>query len=596
MKKLLYFKVIAGAALVSMCIGLGGCGAGGRVGLETQEASVGQGGTGQRSGPEDGPGEQEGASSGSEGEAGEVTSLSLMQAYNQTPEQVIEDKYRSFYEIFVYSFYDSNGDGIGDLKGVTEKLDYVNDGDSSTDTDLGCNGIWLMPVMPSASYHKYDVKDYLAIDPEYGTMEDFDGLLSACKERGIHVILDLVMNHTSSQHEWFQKACQYLQQLGDKEPDPAECPYVEYYNFSKEKVSDVYYQVPGTDWYYEGSFWSEMPDLDLLNEKVRDEFSKITKFWLDKGVAGFRVDAAKEFESDNTPANVEILSWLNTTVKSVKADGYIVAEVWTDMDTYEKYYESGIDSVFNFAFAQQDGVIAKALNKTNAAGAVSYGKALALLEQRFLAYNPDYIDAPFYANHDNARSAGYYSGEGSTEKTKLAHAMNLMMSGSTFLYYGEELGMKGSGKDENKRAPMYWMEDASGKGMCQGPADMESIKMKFPSLEVQQEDGNSVYQFVKEALHLRNSYPVIARGSVFCLEELSGENICVIKKEYEGRELLIMFNMGEAAENVSLKGITLNEKDAGESRTAGALLTGTEDVKVVSGEVTLPPYSCVLFQ
>ena len=135
-----------------------------------------------------------------------VTALSLMQQVNTGDEQIVDDNYRTWYEVFVYSFFDSDGDGIGDLKGLTEKLDYINDGDPSTDTDLGCNGIWLMPVMPSTTYHKYDVTDYLDIDPEYGTMDDFKNLVAACHDRGINVIIDLVMNHTSSQHEWFKTA------------------------------------------------------------------------------------------------------------------------------------------------------------------------------------------------------------------------------------------------------------------------------------------------------------------------------------------------------------------------------------------------------
>lgn len=523
-----------------------------------------------------------------------ITALSLMEQYNNAPMQIIDDKYRNFYEVFIYSFYDSDGDGIGDLNGLTKKLDYINDGDESTDTDLGCNGIWLMPVMPSATYHKYDVIDYMNIDEQYGTLEDFDSFMEACEERDIHVLIDLVMNHTSSKHLWFTEACDYLRGLGDAEPDSQECAYVDYYHFSREKKSDIYYPVEGTQWYYEGSFWSEMPDLNLQNPQVRKEFEEIVSFWLDRGVSGFRVDAAKEFESGNTTANVEILSWLNAAVKEKKPDAYIVAEVWTDMDTYAEYYGSGIDSVFNFAFGQQNGVIANALNHVSGAGAISYGKAAASLEKRFGAYNPDYIDAPFYTNHDIARSAGYYSGEGSEEKTKLAQAMNLMMSGNVFLYYGEELGMKGSGKDENKRAPMYWSENPQAEGMCSGPEGMEDISMKFPALEIQEKDGGSVYHFVRQALCLRNQYPAIARGKTVCLEELSDEDVCVMKKEYEGKELALVWNLGAATRQILLDSWEIGENAASDSTIAGVLLTGTEDIVMSEGRLIIPPYSMVL--
>ena len=130
---------------------------------------------------------------------------------------------------------------------MTEKLDYLNDGDSATDSDLGITGIWLMPIMPSDTYHKYDVKDYMAIDPAYGTMEDFETLVAECRDRNINVIIDLVMNHTSSSHPWFVEACNYLTNLGDAEPDLEECPYVGYYNFNKG-IKSGYYRLGDTDW------------------------------------------------------------------------------------------------------------------------------------------------------------------------------------------------------------------------------------------------------------------------------------------------------------------------------------------------------------
>lgn len=176
-----------------------------------------------------------------------ITALSLMQEVNTKEAVPAEDNYRTWYEVFVYSFYDSDGDGIGDLRGLTEKLDYINDGDAATDTDLGGDGIWLMPVMLATTYHKYDVTDYCAIDSEYGTMEDFEVFVEECHARGVNVIIDLVMNHSSSQNPWFLEAAEYLKSL----PEGAE------------------------------------PDLNLGSEAVREEFAQITAFWLEKGVDGF---------------------------------------------------------------------------------------------------------------------------------------------------------------------------------------------------------------------------------------------------------------------------------------------------------------------
>ena len=354
------------------------------------------------------------------------------------------DKYRTFYEVFVYSYCDSDGDGIGDLAGLTEKLDYLNDGDLSTDTDLGVTGIWLMPIMPSTTYHKYDVKDYMNIDPSYGTLEDFDKLIAECNKRNINVIVDLVMNHTSAQHPWFQDACAYLKELGDGEPDLNVCPYVGYYNFSKEALGG-YAPLEGTDWYYEARFWDQMPDLNLDNEAVRDEFKEICQFWLDRGVSGFRLDAVKEYKTDKTSDNVEILSWLNDMVKAINPDAYLVGEAWTNQSEYAKYYESGIDSLFDFAYADKDGRIAKAVNGLVTADA--YGKSLEEEEALYASKNENYINAPFYTNHDLARGAGYYSGDYSDNKIKIAAAMNLFMSGNAFIYYGEEIGMKGAGAE-----------------------------------------------------------------------------------------------------------------------------------------------------
>lgn len=525
----------------------------------------------------------------------ELTALALMQEVNTKETVSSEDNYRTWYEVFVYSFYDSDGDGIGDLPGLTEKLDYINDGDAATDTDLGCDGIWLMPIMPSTTYHKYDVTDYCAIDTEYGTMEDFEAFVEACHARGVHVIIDLVMNHSSSQHMWFQEAAEYLKNLPEgAEPDLNECPYVDYYHFSRELESG-YCQLAGSDWYYEAQFWSEMPDLNLESEAVREEFAQITDFWIEKGVDGFRLDAAKEFYTGNAERNVEVLTWFNGMVKEQKPDAYIVAEVWSDMNTYAKYYESGIDSCFNFAFADQDGIIAKVAKGKS--GASAYGKSLVTLQETLSSYNSSYIDAPFYTNHDMGRSAGYYAGDYSESQTKLAQAMNLLMSGSSFLYYGEELGMKGSGKDENKRAPMYWSMDAETVGMCDGPADMEAVKMKYDSFEEQQADGNSIYNFVKETIHVRNSYPEITHGAVTFEETVSDGNICVIRKSYEGEEVLVVFNTSAEAQEVDLSGVALGDT-AGEALEIGSvLLTGEADNAVMTeGKLHIPAYSVVVLE
>ena len=508
------------------------------------------------------------------------------------PLNIIDDNYRTYYEVFVYSFFDSNGDGIGDLQGLISKLDYINDGDDTTDTDLGCNGIWLMPVNPSPTYHKYDVMDYYEIDDAYGTLDDFKQLLEECDARGIKVIMDLVLNHSSSQNPWFTEACSYLRELGDGEPNAEDCPYFEYYHFSKEKGAGCY-EVEGTDWYYEAQFWSEMPDLNLDSEALREEIEKITEYWLDMGVGGFRLDAVKEFYTGNPQANIEFLNWFQESVKAQKADAYLVGEAWLDINSYAQYYESGIDSLFNFAFADKDGIISKVVNGSSAE---QYGVVNVSLQSTFGQYNENYIDAPFYTNHDMGRSAGYYAGENSEKQTKLAGAMNLFMGGSAFLYYGEELGMKGSGKDENKRAPMYWSKRDDMEGMCDGPADMDDFEMKFDSLEEQEQDPDSIYQYYKRVIKIRNQNPEIARGEVEYLMNASNEQFCVLRKSWEGSEILLIFHTGSETEEIDVSGISVNGAEISPDSVRGVLESGEEKIEVSDGTVTMPGYSVLILK
>ncbi len=506
------------------------------------------------------------------------------------PETIsMEDNYRTYYEVFVYSFYDGNGDGIGDLKGLTEKLDYINDGNPMLLEDLGCNGIWLMPIMPSPTYHKYDVTDYYSIDPQYGTMEDFEIFIEECNKRGIKVILDLVMNHTSSEHPWFLNACDYLVALGDKEPSPEECPYVDYYHFSKEQAPG-YCQVPGSDvWYYEAQFYYGMPDLNLYNEKLRDEFGQIVEFWLSKGVGGFRIDAAKEFVSGSPTSNTEILAWLTDMVKGKKDDAYLVAEVWSDLNTYAGYYSSGIDSIFNFAFADNSGIIANAVKGVSPAS--GYGEALVMADDLFAAQNKEYIDAPFYTNHDLGRSAGYYAGEHSMSQTKVAGALNLLMSGSAFIYYGEELGMKGAGKDENKRAPMYFSSDKNAPGMCDGPVDMDDVKMKFPSYEEQKTDAYSIYRYYQQAIYLRNLYPAIRKGTVENLSAYSTKTVAAIAKNYEEEKLMIFCNLSSETQTIDL-----SDSKGDIKGIENALYVDEKIGAYEKGTLTIPAYGIILLE
>ena len=456
-----------------------------------------------------------------------------------------DDNYRTFYEIFVYSFCDSDGDGIGDLQGVISKLDYLE--------ELGIQGIWFMPIHPSTSYHKYNVSDYYAIDPQYGTMEDFEELLAECDKRDIHVIIDLVVNHTGSEHVWFKEAVSYLQSLpAGAEADPNECKYLDYYFFSKESGNGSR-PVEGTDWYYEGMFDFTMPDVNLGNEATREEIKNIMQFWIDKGVDGFRLDAAKEFYSGSVSKNVEVLSWIQQTATSLKPDCYLVAEVWESFNQIAAYYESGITSIFNFAFGNSDGKIIKVLQGAgNESVVTTYATALQKADTAYRSKNPDYIDAPFLSNHGVGRIYGFSGRD--ENKMKMAAAMNLFMGGSAFIYYGEEIGMPGSGNDPSKRAPFYWNE-ARDNGTTNPPPECELPESyELGSLEQQRGDADSLYNYYRQVIAIRNALPQIARGIPTAETALNTGCVSAHRKTWNEKECIILMNINGEEAKVDLSG------------------------------------------
>ena len=363
---------------------------------------------------------------------------------------------RTWYEVFVRSFSDSDGDGIGDLRGLTARLDYLNDGDASTTADLGVEGIWLMPVAESPSYHGYDVTDYRRVEPDYGTTEDMKAFLAAAHERGIAVIVDLVLNHTSSEHPWFKDSA-----VPGSEHD-------DWYVWAEERptwlgpAGQVVWHPEGKRWFY-GVFWEGMPDLDLRNAEVTAELEDVARYWLeDMGVDGFRLDAAKHLIEEgkdaqvNTPATKAWLAGFSGAVRGIDPDALLLGEVYDPATIAGPYVPDSLDMTFNFSLATG---IRLALQNGRAAPLVT-----ALGET--LAAWPANQQGSFLTNHDQTRIMTELYGDSAS--AKLAAFLLLTAPGTPFVYYGEEIGMTGTKPDERIRTPMRWTADPATAGFTTG--------------------------------------------------------------------------------------------------------------------------------
>lgn len=450
---------------------------------------------------------------------GVILALFILTACQQKSVELVKPEVNSvYYEIFVGSYKDSDEDGMGDLQGVIDSLDTLQ--------DLGVTGIWLMPISPSPTYHKYDVSDYKAIDPAYGTMEDFDRLVKEMNARDMDLILDLVLNHSSSKHPWFLKAISAA--TNNTCEAVVECGY---YNFSE--TFETGYTKIHDSLYYESVFWEEMPDLNLDNESLRQEIDDIVGFWIDKGVKGFRLDATTHFYAEDIDQNIEFLDWLQKLVKSKKSDAYLVGEAWTSDATIQEMYQSNLDSFFDFGLSQNNGKIVNSLNKSDGQ---SLAKYVYETNQSIKKNNPQGIDAVFLSNHDNNRSAGYLA---TLEKQKMAASLYLLMPGNVFIYYGEELGMKGSGIDENKRLPMPWTPDAKTQTFAPSGADYAS---KQPlSLEEALKDKDSLWYHYQNVINTRNMYSKdLARGD---FQTIDMGNPAIYAMNYEN--IILIHNLSE---------------------------------------------------
>ncbi len=470
---------------------------------------------------------------------------------------------RVFYEVFVRSFADSDGDGTGDLRGLIDRLDYLNDGDPATSDDLGVTGLWLMPVTESPSYHGYDVVDYLTIEQDYGTNQDFADLIAAAHARGMAVIVDLVMNHTSSEHPWFQAAL-----AGD--PD-----YADWYEWSPTNPgtrsswgAEAWHQAADGRYYY-SIFWEGMPDLNYANPEVTDEMFEIIRFWLeDMGADGFRLDAIKHlFERDGQTENLpETLAWLedfHAYVRSVDPDALTVGEVWSPTPLVATYVGDRVDIAFEFDLAS---AILQAVQVGN-------GARLIGVQTRVLnSYAPGQY-AAFLTNHDQDRVMSQLDGDEGA--ARVAATLLLTNPGVPFIYYGEEIGMSGAKPDERIRTPLAWDGSRVRAGFTTGtPWERLAEGFRTHNIALQTADPASLLSHYRTLIHLRAAHPALRSAGMQLLRP-GNPGVYAALRCADDEAALVIVNLSRAA--VSDYGLSAGQSCLA-GRGAGVLLLGEGDL------------------
>ncbi len=406
------------------------------------------------------------------------------------------------YEIFVRSFYDSNADGIGDLNGVKAKLPYL--------ADMGYKTLWLMPIFPSPTYHGYDVTDYYAVNEDYGTLDDLTSLVREAATYNIDIMLDMVFNHCSIQHEYFKTA------FND---------YINA-NYSSGSKADWFNFGPGGDHiyngvYYESRFDANMPDFNLDSAGVRAEIENIVKFWIDKGIKGFRLDAVLYYYYQNTSKNVEFLNWLTEIAHKYDPSFYMVGEVWSSDPIINGYFASECDSFFRFGNAVKGNT--NMVNMVKGFTSCEYfAEEVEKNETAIHKKNPSSYSSYFLSNHDQDRISTNL--DSNLDVYKAAASLYTLLPGTSYTYYGEEIALKGQRvispqddlSDVRRRLPMIWSKEDK-TGQCTFPEknrqDLNNNKQVEIGVEEQKEDGFSLLNHYKMMIHLRNKYPFIKHAS-----------------------------------------------------------------------------------
>ena len=511
------------------------------------------------------------------------------------------------YQIYPKSFLDTNGDGIGDLRGIISKLDYLK--------KLGIDIIWLSPIYKSPFVDQgYDIADYYAIAEEFGTMEEFDELLAEAKKRDMHIIMDLVINHCSDKHEWFQKA------LAD--PDGA---FADYFYFRKGKNGNppsnyrsyfggsCWEKVPGTDKYYFHMFAKEQPDLNWENPKLRQELYKMINWWLEKGLSGFRIDAIINIKKDLNfpdfaPDGKDGLASCWKMVENVDGVGKLLEDL--KKSTFEKYDAFTVGEVFNMKpdelpeFIGETGHFStifdfSAHTLTDGehgwydAPKLEFAKWRATIIQAQLETQKYGFKANIIENHDEPRGASRFlpSYAQTPDGIKMLGTISLLLRGIPFIYQGQEIGMRNakwssmeefndiSTKDQyhtareaglsdqealevcsrmsrdNARTPMQWTSGENG-GFTKGTPWLKVNPLfKDVNVEAQEQDPDSVLNYYRKLVALRKSdelKEVFTYGE-FLPEYENVDGVMAFYRKDESKCILVAANFGKDAATIKLK-------------------------------------------
>jgi glycosidase len=495
-----------------------------------------------------------------------------------TPEPVNHWPNGVNYEVFVLSFADGNGDGKGDFKGLTSKLDYFS--------ELGIGGLWLMPIMNSPTYHKYDVTDYKSINPDYGTIEDFKKFVDEAHKRNIRVLVDLILNHTGSDHPWFQSA------IKDKNSK-----YRNYYVWAKKdsirsqiaKKQVSFDSDNITQWHpvngdtlaehYYGFFWGGMPDLNFDNPDVKAEFVDIGKFWLSEmKVDGFRLDAAKHiFPTDRAKDNHEFWVWFRGEMQKIKPDVYLVGEVWSKAEDVAPYLK-GLPALFNFDLgyaitsAVQQGKDTTGLIK-------EYKKIIDF----YNASTSNFIDATFLKNHDQNRILSELGDD--EQKARIAASILMTLPGTPYVYYGEEIGMKGLKPDEYIREPFIWDTDHKDPAQTSWEEPRFSTEKTVVPYAVQKADKKSMYNFYHDWIEYRNDSEALTYGNID-LAPMQMNEVVMFYRTKDDEKLLVLHNISDVEVTVPIDLDELYRLD----------YTTNPAVEVRETEIVMPAYSSAILK